>query len=122
MVSLAPARTNINRLMTDLPNISRTYSPTSDHASEKYGVRLQQSTALPSFASLSEHASRKDDPDEVEIAPMSARLPCDTCNKLTPLLRDVAIAVAELNDYVQHYGNKPVTRVRMLLPRVVCEY
>ena len=97
--------------MTDLPKIPRTYPSNSSHPLENHGSHPQQSTSLPSFASLSEHASRTDDPDEVEIAPMSARLPCSSCNKLTPLIREVALAVAELDDNVQQYCNKSATRV-----------
>ena len=108
-LALVPA--NYCDAMTDLPNISRTYPASSARAPENQGSHPQQATSLPSFASLSEHASRPDDPDEVEIAPMSARLPCSSCNKLSPLIREVALAVAELDDNVQQYCNKSTTRV-----------
>jgi hypothetical protein len=54
-----------------------------------------------------------DEPDEVEIAPMSARLSCYLCSNLKPMVRDVAVAVAELDEAVQTYCNKSVTRVSL---------
>lgn len=94
--------------MTDLPKIPTVYPPTSAHSQGPY---KQQTPTLPSFASLSGQAGRSDDPDEVEIAPMSARLPCHTCNKLTPMVREVAMAIADLDENVQQYCNKSITRV-----------
>lgn len=43
---------------------------------------------------------------------MSSRLSCDSCTKLKPMVREVAIAVADLDDNVQTYCNKSATRVR----------
>ena len=99
--------------MPDIPKLSTTYTPGSTYPLQSQGARQhQQQTSLPSFASLSEHANRTGEPDEMEIAPMSARLSCHSCNQLTPLLRDVALAVAELDDYAQQMSNKVFTRVR----------
>lgn len=104
-------------VMTDLPKISTTYSANSVNVSESQtyssaqSLRTQQTTSLPSFASFQEHASRTDDPDEVEIAPMSSRLSCYLCTKLKPMVRDVATAVAELDENVQTYCHRSITRV-----------
>lgn len=93
--------------MTDLPRI----------ASDKHSYlqtplsRQQTGTSLPPFSSIQEHASRVDEPDEVEIAPMSARLSCYQCTKLEPLIREVAVAVAELDELVQTSCRDTVTRV-----------
>ena len=114
MPRLQSLRTNYGGVMTDLPRISTPYPPVSAHALENQTSHPQHPTSLPSFASFSEQASRTDDPDEVEIAPMSARLSCYSCNKLTPLIREVAIAVAELDENVQQYCNKSVTRVCLI--------
>lgn len=105
------ARANRGGVMTDLPKLSTAYQGPSAHVHETQRARPQHPTSLPSFASLSEQASRAEDPDEVEVAPMSARLSCHSCNKLTPLVREIAIAVAELDEHVQQYCNKSVTRV-----------
>ena len=99
--------------MPDLPKVLTD----SGHAtaSQSYGTtptpRPQTTTSLPSFASFQEHAGRPEEPDEVEIAPMSARLSCYLCTKLKPMVREVAIAVAELDENVQTYCNKSITRV-----------
>ncbi|KAK3675213.1 hypothetical protein LTR78_004722 [Recurvomyces mirabilis] len=71
-----------------------------------------QAPSLPSFASFQKHTTRTDDADVdgPEIAPMAARLPCNTCTQLGPMVRNVAIAVAELDENVQMYCNKAVTR------------
>jgi hypothetical protein len=99
--------------MLDLPRIP-SYVPsatqTQPHNAAE-GSYTKPTTSLPSFASFQEHASRTDDPDEVEIAPMSSRLSCYMCSKLKPMVRDVAIAVAELDENVQTYCNQSVTRV-----------
>ena len=103
--------------MIDLPSIAPAYTGQSS-ASQSYGTsgtsqssRSQHTTSLPSFASFHEHATRTEDPDEVEIAPMSSRLSCYLCTKLKPMVREVAIAVAELDENVQLYCNKSATRV-----------
>lgn len=67
--------------------------------------------ALPSFAALNEHTARPDDVDIPDIASMSSRLACQTCHKVKPLVRDVAVAVGELDDTVQAQCNKTVLRV-----------
>ena len=102
--------------MIDLPRISPAYT---GHTPEQYSYsgsskssRAQQTTSLPSFASFQEQASRADDPDEVEIAPMSSRISCYLCSKLRPMVREVAIAVRELDENVQSFSNKSATRVR----------
>ena len=104
--------------LSDLPTISSGYSA-QVHESQSYNYnshtprpQSHQTTSLPSFASFQEHANRIDDAEEVEIAPMSARLSCYLCTKLKPLVRDVAIAVAEIDENVQSYCNMSVTRVR----------
>ena len=103
--------------MADLPKLSTNYGTNSYNSVEGHaysgeqGLRQQHTTSLPSFASFQEHANRTDDPDEVEIAPMSSRLSCYLCTKLKPLLREAAIAVAELDENVQSYCNKSATRV-----------
>lgn len=76
--------------------------------------------ALPSFAALSEQASRMDEPDEVEIAPMSARLPCGQCTKVAPLIREAAIAIAELDGTVQSLCNTPAPRVSPIFSMICC--
>lgn len=103
--------------MTDLPRISPAYN-TSVNDAKRYNTgsqtprsQSQHTTSLPSFATFQEHAGRIDDPEEVEIAPMSARLSCSLCTKLKPLVRDVAIAVAEIDENVQSFCNKSVNRV-----------
>ncbi len=73
--------------------------------------RQQTATSLPSFATFQEHATRADEPDEVEIAPMSARLPCSMCSKLKPMINEVATAIAELERIRQTSCGKPTTRV-----------
>ena len=109
--------TNYVGVMTDLPKISTAYLANSANASERHifsgnqSSHSQQTTSLPSFATFEEHAGRTDDPDEVEIAPMSSRLSCYLCPKLKPMVREVAIAVADLDESVRSYCNKSNTRV-----------
>lgn len=98
-------------MMTELPKLSTSYQPGSAHPRELNSSQPQQPPSLPSFAALSEQASRGDDGDEVEIAPMSARLSCNSCYKLSPLIRDIAITVAELDENIQQYCNKSNARV-----------
>ncbi|EMC94488.1 hypothetical protein BAUCODRAFT_35707 [Baudoinia panamericana UAMH 10762] len=68
--------------------------------------------SLPSFATLQEHTSRLSEPDAdgPEIAPMNSRISCYLCTKLKPMVREAAIAVAELDENVQSYCNQAVTR------------
>lgn len=97
--------------MPDLPRLSPAYE---NQHSRTLQTPTQPHNSLPSFASFSEHAAtRSDDPDVdgPEIAPMASRLSCYLCTKLQPMVRDVAIAVAELDEHVQAYCNKSVTRV-----------
>jgi hypothetical protein len=90
-----------------------------------------QAPSLPSFASFQQHTNRLDDAevDGPEIAPMAARLTCFSCTKLKPMIREVAIAVAELDENVQSYCNKAVTRVgaslmllRMIVMKLTVSY
>ncbi|KXT06038.1 hypothetical protein AC578_1336 [Pseudocercospora eumusae] len=64
-------------------------------------------TSLPSFASLKEHSAARndDDVDGPEISSMSSRLSCYLCVKLRPLVKDVADAVAELDQSVRAICN-----------------
>lgn len=101
-------------VMIDLPRISPPIT-TLDHQPNNSTSNYPSSTpstSLPSFAAFKEHATtRTDDVDGPEIAPMSSRLSCHSCTKLQPWVRDVAVAVAELDESVQTYCNKSVTRV-----------
>jgi hypothetical protein len=83
-----------------------------------------QAPSLPSFASFQQHTNRLDDAevDGPEIAPMAARLTCYSCTQLKPMVREVAIAVAELDENVQSYCNKAVTRVSHLCLTYVRKY
>jgi hypothetical protein len=117
MPLLQSATANHARPSIDLPRIATTHAVNGSAAlsltsSSNQSSQQSQSTSLPSFASFEEHAStRLDDSDEVEIAPMSSRLSCNLCTKLNPRLRDVALAVAELDENIQSTYGKPVTRV-----------
>ena len=107
--------TNHGIAMLELPRIPNYASSATQFQSHNVvdGSYTKPTTSLPSFASFQEHASRSDDADEVEIAPMSSRLSCYMCSKLKPMVRDVAIAVGELDENVQTVCQKPVTRVRV---------
>nr|POE77587.1 hypothetical protein CFP56_09234 [Quercus suber] len=67
--------------------------------------------ALPPFASFSQHPGYPDEPDGPEIAPMSQRIACSSCTNLKPLVRDVAVATADLEGCVQAICNTTVTRM-----------
>ncbi|KAK3114843.1 hypothetical protein LTR53_006423 [Teratosphaeriaceae sp. CCFEE 6253] len=106
--------------MEDLPRISPVYiavKPEAQLYRHGYQTPSQTVPSLPSFASFEEQASRPDEAevDGPEIAPMAARLSCYLCSKLEPIVRDVAIAAAELDENVQSHCNKAVTR-RLDLP------
>ncbi|KAK4508151.1 hypothetical protein PRZ48_001889 [Zasmidium cellare] len=97
----------------DLPSISPPINNNHsfDHIAASNQPVSTPSTSLPSFAAFKEHATaRPDDVDGPEIAPMSSRLSCQSCTKLQPWVRDVAVAVAELDESVQTYCNKTVNR------------
>ncbi|KAF2172190.1 hypothetical protein M409DRAFT_17430 [Zasmidium cellare ATCC 36951] len=97
----------------DRPRISPPINTnTLDHAAAAANQPVSTpSTSLPSFAAFQEHTTtRTDDVDGPEIAPMSSRLSCHSCTKLQPWVRDVAVAVAELDESVQTYCNKSVNR------------
>ncbi|KAK5700979.1 hypothetical protein LTR97_005498 [Elasticomyces elasticus] len=101
--------------MEDLPRLSPAYAVVkTEGQSYHQGVHTpsQQAPSLPSFASFQEHATRPNDADVdgPEIAPMAARLSCYLCSKLNPMVREVAIAAAELDENVQTYCNKAVIR------------
>lgn len=116
MPLLQSFRANTNGgVMVDLPRISPPITALdhqpSNNSTTNYPVSTP-STSLPSFAAFKEHAAtRTDDVDGPEIAPMSSRLSCHSCTKLQPWVRDVAVAVAELDESVQTYCNKSVNRV-----------
>ncbi len=73
----------------------------------------QPGLSLPSFATFRDHASRSDDAsvDGPEIANTMSRLPCFSCSKLKPMVYDIAVAAAELDEHVQSHFNKAVVRV-----------
>lgn len=99
--------------MTDLSRLAPARNSTP-HEPPSYGgpsaAGTPQPTSLPSFASFRESASRPDE-DEVEIAPMSSRLSCYQCTKLTSMLSEVAMRVAELDESIQSHCNRSVSRV-----------
>ena len=100
---------------TGLHNVSPVPSLHTTESSAYSSVqssRQQNPTSLPSFASFQEHAGRPDDLVEGGLAAMSSQMPCHLCAKLKPMIRDVAIAVAGLDESVQSYGNASVTKVR----------
>ncbi|KAK5162969.1 uncharacterized protein LTR77_011023 [Saxophila tyrrhenica] len=104
--NLGPLSLKIPEAQQDLPRIA---------TDNKFSIgtpisRQQTTTSLPSFASFHEHATRNDEPDEVEIAPMSARLPCSMCTKLKPKIYEVAIAVAAFDETAQTHFSKPTAR------------
>ncbi|KAK0890153.1 hypothetical protein LTR91_025860 [Friedmanniomyces endolithicus] len=72
----------------------------------------QPGLSLPSFATFRDHASRSDDAsvDGPEIANTMSRLPCFSCSKLKPMVYDIAVAAAELDEHVQSHFNKAVVR------------
>ena len=101
--------------MKDLPGLSPVYNSVKAE-SQSYNhlhTPLHQAPSLPSFASFQEQATRSDDAevDGPEIAPMAARLSCFVCSKLRPMVHEVAIAAAELDENVQSHCNKVITRV-----------
>lgn len=102
--------------MEDLPRLSPVYNSvkTNGHSYHQgHHTALQQPPSLPSFASFEEQATRSDDAevDGPEIAPMAARLSCYVCAELRPMVHDVAVAAAELDENVQSHCNKAITRV-----------
>jgi len=104
--------------MTDLPKDFSTADDGSVTRSQAHPKTAptphqQASTSLPSFAAFQAHASRFDDPEVEgpEIAPMSSRLACNLCTRLKPMVQEVAIAVAELDESVQSYCSGSVNRV-----------
>ena len=68
-----------------------------------------QSTSLPSIASLRQN--RNDDLDDPVIAPMSERLTCNSCTQLRPIMHDVSLAVAELDQTVQAHCQRLTNKV-----------
>ena len=74
----------------------------------------QVATSLPSFASFSEHAAARSDEtdtDGPEIAPMVSRLPCHPCNQLQPMVQEVAVAIAELDQNIQSLSSRSAIKV-----------
>lgn len=99
-----------------MPRIAPAYAarPLETQSHESSHSAHAHPTSLPSFASFQESANRTDEPDEgPEIAPMSSRLSCYQCNRLKPMVQDVAIAAAELDEAVQTHCNRSVTRVSL---------
>jgi len=73
----------------------------------------QPGPSLPSFATFREHATRSDGAgvDGPETVTSTDRLPCFSCSKLKPMVHEVAVAAAELDENVQSHFNKAVVRV-----------
>ncbi|WPG98082.1 Hypothetical protein R9X50_00086800 [Acrodontium crateriforme] len=98
----------------DLPKITPPFSAGVAEAQPLSGSvssTSSKATLLPSFASFQEHANRSDEEiDGPEIAPMARRLPCDSCHKLQPMVREVAGALSELDEFVQSICHKSSTR------------
>lgn len=114
MPLLFPHNADYVGVMTDLPRgsaASNTLPP-----DQPYGVTSSTpTTSLPSFASLKEHsAARNDDVDGPEISSMSSRLSCYFCVKLRPLVKDVADAVAELDESVRAICNPLLNAVSVI--------
>lgn len=86
----------------------------SDGRSQSTGLHTPANQSLPSFATFSEHtAARVNDPDVdgPAMAPMASRMTCNSCNKMRSMMREVAVAVSELDELVQHYCNGSAQRV-----------
>lgn len=100
-------------VMTDLHKTPPGYAVASSgiHSSTPQSSWSQQTTSLPSFATLQEHAGRKNDLDDDDVTSLSSPLPCRLCTKLVSKTREVANAVAELDEEVQASCNKTMKRV-----------
>ncbi|KAK0252497.1 hypothetical protein LTR91_004946 [Friedmanniomyces endolithicus] len=72
----------------------------------------QPGPSLPSFATFREHATRSDGAgvNGPETVTSTDRLPCFSCSKLKPMVHEVAVAAAELDENVQSHFNKAVVR------------
>lgn len=100
-------------VITDLvrPSSGYTSAASQAYSSSGHSSRSHRTTLLPSFASLQEHASRKHDSKEDEVAPLPTVMGCHLCTKLKPLVREVCAAVVELDELVQISCNKSNVRV-----------
>ena len=108
-ISLPTRRADNRAMLLELPKYSSAFTGSSD--SRSYGTSQSQHTSLPSFASFQEHASRTEAADEGDATPMSSLLSCYLCTKLKPMVREVAIAIGDLDQHVQTFCNRTVTRV-----------
>lgn len=101
---------------TDLPSIATDRSSTlaESYSRNTANSGLQQTQSLPSFASLQEHVNRPNDIEEREMAFTTSQASCHLCSKLKPRFKEVAIAVAELDDIIQAACTKTVRRVCLL--------
>lgn len=100
-------------VMTDLHRTPPGYTVASSdlHSSASHSSWLQHTTSLPSFATLQEHAGRKNDLDDDDVASLSSPLPCHLCTKLVSKVKEVANAVVELDEEVQATCNNSMKRV-----------
>lgn len=102
--------------MEDLPRLAPVYPVVkTEGQSFNKGTHTpsQPGPSLPSFATFREHTARSDDVgvDGPETATTTARLPCFSCSRLKPMVHDVAVAAAELDENVKSHFNKAVIRV-----------
>lgn len=95
---------------TNAAHAQRSQSFSNDDHAAAQGTPSGGSTSLPSFASFQEHAARNEDGDLI-IAPMSQRLSCSMCTKLKPLVREIALAVSDVDESVQSLGTRSISRV-----------
>ncbi len=100
-------------VMTELPRIATVFGyPSHGECSHSNpGHKSSSSTTLPSFASFQEQTNRTDLLDEADIAPMSTLLPCHTHAQIQPMLVEIATAVVELDETMQHFIKGEVSRV-----------
>ena len=110
---LESVHTNGGGMMIELPRISTAYSARLHGSRSSSGGQTGPSatTSLPSFASFQKHASRPSHSDEAKIEPLSVRLSCTLCPKLEPVIAEVAVAVAELDEDLQVQYFDSVKRV-----------
>lgn len=100
-------------VMTDSLRTPPGYAVASSdvHSSASHSAWSQNATSLPSFATLQEHAGRRNDLDDDDVASLSSPLPCHLCTKLVARVKEVANAVAELDEEVQLFCNRSLKRV-----------
>lgn len=116
LIPLLPSRcANHVGVMTDVPRSSPA-TTTHPYGTQTYyhPTSTAATTSLPSFVSFKEHsATRNDDDDAPEVDSMSSRLSCHLCVKLRPLVKDVADAVAELDESVRAFCNQSTNPVSL---------